>query len=85
MNVKVAPDVVQRHEFRQAAFERGLNLSAILAQFRLDERQASSAENLLFAATADPLLSAKNAILIDLEALELAQPCARRCCALSSR
>src|SRR5450759_1117937 len=44
----IAPQIGLRHEHRQRARVTGLHLAAILAQFRLDERQAQEAVRLLF-------------------------------------
>ena len=47
VGVQVAPELLQVHEVGQLARERGLDLAAILAQRRRDERQAESLVDLL--------------------------------------
>lgn len=69
--VQVTPDVIAGEETRQLAGSGSLQFSAVLAQFRGDQRQADGACDLPFGAPRDAPLAVPDTILVHLESARL--------------
>src|SRR5690606_25311133 len=73
MGVQIATQVGKFHQNRQAVRARRVDLAPVLAQLRRDIRQLHRGKYLFFGFTADPLIAAEDAVLVDLEAAPLPQ------------
>ena len=73
VHMEVALYVLQRDQFRQAAFQRRFDLATILAKLGLYKGETYGSKYFFFGAAANPLFAAEHAIFVDLKALGLSE------------